>query len=102
MKLIKCFQKNGSLALNNFEQLLIDFIGRRIEMFLEIFDSRISSYSVIISVIRKCNNQHLIHVANKRRDNIVSTPCTAVSSGTRHQFLSQVESHSTFFQSQLF
>ena len=23
MKLIKCFQKNGSLALNNIEQLLI-------------------------------------------------------------------------------
>ena len=45
MKLIKCFQNNGSLALNNIEQLLIDFIGRRIEMFLENFDSRISSYN---------------------------------------------------------
>ena len=45
MKLIKCFQKNGSVVLNNIEQLLIDFIGRRIEMFLENFDSRISSYN---------------------------------------------------------
>ena len=45
MKLIKCFQKNGSVVLNNIEQLLIDFIGRRIEMFLENFDSRIFSYN---------------------------------------------------------